>query len=54
MLLLKNKYGNFVLQKAINLMNSDVKKDVKEFLTKKININGSKEKTKFNILLELL
>jgi hypothetical protein len=52
LLLFKNKYGSFVLQKAISLMSLGEKREIKEFLTKKININGFKEKTKFNLLLE--
>ena len=35
-------------------MDLEDKANVKEFITKKITINGSKEKAKFNMLLELL
>lgn len=52
--LLKNKYGHFVLQKAITLMNLDEKKEIKEYLTKKVNVSGSKEKTKFNSMLDMM
>jgi hypothetical protein len=51
-LLLKNKYGNFVLQKTVSLMSVDDKKEIREFLSKKVNVNGSKEKAKLNQLFE--
>jgi hypothetical protein len=52
--ILKNKYGNFVLQKAIQRMAQKEKVETKEFLLKKVNVNGGKEKTKFTTILEIL
>ncbi len=51
--ILKNKYGNFVIQKAIQRMNQKEKNELKEHL-KKLNVNGGKERTKYNAVLELL
>jgi hypothetical protein len=52
--ILKNKYGNFVIQKAILRMTPNEKFELKEYLTKKVNINGGKERIKFNSIIELL
>ncbi len=52
--LLKNKYGNFVLQKAIQVMNNDEKKEVKDILAKKISLTSNKEKVRLNSLLEII
>ena len=52
--LLKNKYGNFVLQKAIQVMNKDEKKEVKDILAKKISLTSNKEKVRLNSLLEII
>ncbi len=51
--LLKNKYGSFVLQKAINFMNKNEKEEMKNYLVSKTNITSQKEKTRFNSFLEL-
>lgn len=53
-LILKNKYGNFVIQKAIARMSQNEKEEMKEYLIKKVSVNGGKERTKFNAILELL
>jgi hypothetical protein len=52
--LLKNKYGNFVLQKAIQVMDIDEKKDIKDNLAKKISLTSNKEKVRLNSLLEII
>jgi hypothetical protein len=52
--LLKNKYGNFVLQKAIQVMNNDEKKEIKDILAKKISLTSNKEKVRLNSLLEII
>ncbi len=52
-LILKNKYGNFVIQKAISRLGQNDKIEMKEYLLKKVNVNGGKEKIKFNAILEL-
>jgi len=54
MVLLKNKYGNFVLQKLINIMNSNEKISIKLHLIKNVTCNGNKERTKFSSILDLL
>jgi hypothetical protein len=48
---LRNKYGNFVLQKAVALLNPDDKAEIKEALNKKYT-NG-KEKTKFEEIMQI-
>jgi hypothetical protein len=52
--LLKNKYGNFVIQKAIKTMTHDEKSEVREELKKKVSVTSSKEKTRMNALIDLL
>jgi hypothetical protein len=52
--LLKNKYGNFVIQKAINVMSSGEKFQIKEELLKKLISTSNKEKVRLNSLIELL
>ena len=52
--ILKNKYGNFVIQKAIMRINQKDRGELRDFLTKKVVINGGKERTKFNAIMELL
>jgi hypothetical protein len=52
--LLKNKYGNFVIQKAIKTMTGNERVEIKEELMKKVNVTSSKEKSRMNSLLELL
>jgi hypothetical protein len=52
--ILKNKYGNFVIQKAIMRINANDRLELKEYLNKNVNINGGKERSKFNAILELL
>lgn len=51
--LFKNKYGNFVLHKALMLLKPEDKAEVKEIVKKKVSTCYSKEKFKFNDLLEL-
>lgn len=52
--LIKNKYGNFVLQKAIVLLNEDAKLELKQDILKKIKVTSNKEKTRLNKLIEML
>lgn len=52
--LLKNKFGNFVLQKAIKLMNDAERKEIKENLTKGIESSSNKEKNRLTSLIEIL
>jgi hypothetical protein len=51
--LFKNKYGNFVLHKALQLLKPEDKADLKELVMKKLNNAFNKEKSKYNDLLEL-
>lgn len=52
--LLKNKFGTYVLQKAIDIMNPQEKTEIKEYLIKKINTTSKQEKTRLNALLDLM
>ena len=52
--LLKNKYGSFVLQKAVNYLNSDEKKAMKTYLQNRINLTSTKEKSRINNFFESL
>ncbi len=52
--LLKNKYGNFVLQKAIQIMSVDEKRDIRDLLSKKISLTSNKEKVRLNSLLKII
>jgi hypothetical protein len=49
----KNKYGNFVLHKALLLLKPEDKAELRLNVLKKLNNAFSKEKSKFNDLLEL-
>jgi hypothetical protein len=52
--LLKNKYGNFVLQKAIMIMTPQEKREIKEYLVKKIGLISNKEKARLKGLIEII
>jgi hypothetical protein len=52
--LLKNKYGNFVLQKAISVMTKDEKKDIKDYLAKRVSFTSNKEKARLTSLIEII
>ncbi len=52
--LLKNKYGNFVLQKAIQSMTNEEKIEIGEVLAKKVKYTSNKEKARFNSLIEII
>ncbi len=52
--LLKNKYGNFVLQKAISVMTKDEKKEVKDYLAKRVSFTSNKEKARLTSLIEII
>jgi hypothetical protein len=50
--IMKNKYGNFVLIKAIKTMGFELKLEVKSYLLKNVTVNCGKEKTKFNYIVD--
>lgn len=50
--IMKNKYGNFVLIKAIKTMSMEFKLEVKNFLVKNFSITCGKERTKFNYIID--
>jgi hypothetical protein len=52
--LLKNKYGNFVLQKAIQVMTNEEKKEIKDYLAKRVTSTSNKEKARLNALIEIM
>jgi hypothetical protein len=53
--LIKNKYGNFVLQKSISVLTPEQKKEIKEELIKKVSYTASnKEKNRLVDLIESL
>ena len=52
--LLKNKYGTFVLQKAISYLSAPEKEKIKNFLQNKINVTSSNEKVRVNAFFEML
>jgi hypothetical protein len=52
--LFKNKFGNFVVQKAIKCMNENEKQVIKEDLVKHIEIASVKEKARLCKLMEIL
>jgi hypothetical protein len=52
--LLKNKYGQFVLQKAILRLSPEDKFELKDYLIKRVIITSSKEKQKFSALLDIM
>ncbi len=52
--LLKNKYGNFVLQKAIIVMTREEKKEIKEYLAKRVSFTSNKEKARLLGLIEII
>ncbi len=52
--LLKNKYGNYVLQKAIQIMSYEEKIETREYLMKKVSFSSNKEKARLNALIDML
>ncbi len=52
--LLTNKYGNYVLQKAIQKMSYEEKNEIKEYLNKKVCFSSIKEKARLNALIDML
>ncbi len=52
--LLKNKYGNYVLQKAIQIMSIQEKIEIKQHLMKKSSFSSTKEKARLNDLIEMI
>jgi len=52
--LLKNKYGNYVLQKSIQIMSNEEKCEIKEHLMKKVTFSSNKEKARLNDLIDII
>jgi len=52
--LIKNKFGMYVLQKAIDTMSVEEKSEIKEHLTQKINLTSKQEKSRLVSLIDLL
>lgn len=52
--LIKNKFGMYVLQKAIDTMQKEEKAEIKEHLCQKISITSKQEKTRLISLIDLL
>jgi hypothetical protein len=52
--LIKNKYGNFVLQKALGSLSQEEKRAIKDDLLKKVNVTSNKEKARMSSLIENL
>jgi hypothetical protein len=52
--LIKNKYGNYVLQKAISILHPEKKREIKEDLLKKVNVTSNKEKVRLKTLIDCL
>ncbi len=52
--LLKNKYGGFVLHKAVKYLSDDEKLQKKNILLSRFSINSSKEKSRVIEFLKLL
>lgn len=52
--LIKNKFGNFVLQKAIKLMEDSERKEIRDSLMKGIECSSNKEKLRLTSLIEIL
>jgi hypothetical protein len=51
---MKNKYGNFVIQKAIKTMTFEDKLIIKEELRKKIDLASIKERERIARLIDML
>ena len=51
--MLKNKYGNFVLQRMMGKFTFEEKPRLKEVLIKSYKISGNKEKIKINKILNV-
>lgn len=49
--LLKNKYGNYVLQRLLGKITVEEKPRLKDVLLKSSNMCGTKEKTKLNQIM---
>lgn len=52
--LIKNKYGNYVLTRAISNMNDSEKKEIKSFLIKRIDLASNKEKLRINSIVDMM
>jgi len=52
--LLKNKYGNYVLQKAIQVMSTEEKVEIKQDLSKKVTFSSNKEKSRLSALIDII
>lgn len=52
--LIKNKFGMYVLQKAIETMKPEEKSEIKDYLNQKLSITSRQEKQRLNGLIDLL
>lgn len=52
--LIKNKYGGFVIQKAVLFMSSNEKQETKKLINSKLDVTSSKERTRLESFLKLL
>jgi hypothetical protein len=52
--LLKNKYGSFVLQKAVNYLSPEAREEMKIHLQSRLNVTSTKEKSRINAFFESL
>lgn len=52
--LIKNKYGGFVIQKAILFMSNNEKQETKRIITTKLDVTSNKEKSRLEAFLKLL
>jgi hypothetical protein len=52
--LLKNKYGSFVLQKAVNYLSPEEREVMKIHLQNRLNVTSSKEKSRINAFFDSL
>jgi len=52
--LLKNKFGSFVIQKAIEIMSKEEKYEIRDYLNKKLSITSKQERSRLIGLIDLL
>jgi hypothetical protein len=52
--LTKNKYGGFVIQKAVVFMSQNEKQDTKKLINSKLDITSNKERIRLESFLKLL
>jgi len=52
--LIKNKYGNYVLQKALQIMTHSEKREIKESLNNNMNSFSKKDKSRLKEFLDVI